>query len=1026
MAEIPTIRTSKITDVESVDFYQEFFDFVGWSLKPFSISKDINDLSLTNFALVVTADGDLYGINRNSGKIKWILRGLNSVMKSKRDLVKMDNQFKGYKQYISNNVDFFWFLEPVDDGSIYVFDFRIGFYKLPFNIKQLIKLSPYSFPGDDKIYIGKKETSLFVVNADTGRIYQSFGSDYQYDDSTQCFFGKGFGKYYDEKCSIMDTRNKNVLKIGRIDYILHIYSGNKLLWNVSYSEWVPSFIDVNFENKYNLMFDGKYILSTHNGKVFQYNTTGIASSIIWSRKFNSPVIKVFDIFSFAPVSIYQQFKLDKHDILVMVEQPTNFIFKMFNKTHKQHVFVNVTLTGNWYALSEEKFPLIKEASLSRWYNNTINFGRLCILPMYKDLIGLHRISYDISQILTIDSSSEPLEVDSFLDQNHGFKYQYIVFIFFPLLLIYFLWRRRVCYWFMSLLKVKCFTWITYMKKESSHDFLGTILNISDKRDIRKYMNFNNNFNEIALGIEDTLFSNDIKDLKMLHLTRRKKGFQKNKKRKKGIGIGNANYADTAETILEDEGSEENQMEYNNNDIEDLNSSLMSFKKYDSAQDIKFPLIINSLEITDKILGYGSHGTIVYEGSFEGRKVAVKRMLLEFYEIAFREITLLQESDGHPNVIRYYCKQKSDKFLYIALELCSASLYDIIERSYEFSWLLESIDVSNILYQIALGIQYLHSLKIVHRDIKPQNILVAPLYAESDSNKNNHRLDSIRIMISDFGLCKKLELDQNSFKVTASQLSGTIGWRAPELFYGKENINDEFQTNTSDLRVKLLDFSRNHKVSRAIDIFSMGCVFYYVLTKGIHPFGEYYFREGNIVKGSVNYSHLDFLGNESFLAKDLISKMLSLDPNERPDANFVVKHPYFWSSEKKLSFLIDTSDRFELERHQSPSELLQFLERDVINIIGRNWLKKINKHILEHSGRFRKYDGTKLLDLLRILRNKKNHYQNLSLTVQEILGPPPDLYLSYFMIRFPHLLLHCYYVVKRFLDRENMHQLATYF
>lgn len=55
------------------------------------------------------------------------------------------------------------------------------------------------------------------------------------------------------------------------------------------------------------------------------------------------------------------------------------------------------------------------------------------------------------------------------------------------------------------------------------------------------------------------------------------------------------------------------------------------------------------------VGYGSHGTMVYAGLLEGRSVAVKRMLVPFFELAHGEIALLMESDTHPNVIRYFAK-----------------------------------------------------------------------------------------------------------------------------------------------------------------------------------------------------------------------------------------------------------------------------------------------------------------------------------------------------------------------------------
>lgn len=59
--------------------------------------------------------------------------------------------------------------------------------------------------------------------------------------------------------------------------------------------------------------------------------------------------------------------------------------------------------------------------------------------------------------------------------------------------------------------------------------------------------------------------------------------------------------------------------------------------------------MGSIEVnTDEHLGTGSNGTLVFGGRFDGREVAVKRMLIQFYDIALRETNLLRESDDHPN------------------------------------------------------------------------------------------------------------------------------------------------------------------------------------------------------------------------------------------------------------------------------------------------------------------------------------------------------------------------------------------
>ena len=70
---------------------------------------------------------------------------------------------------------------------------------------------------------------------------------------------------------------------------------------------------------------------------------------------------------------------------------------------------------------------------------------------------------------------------------------------------------------------------------------------------------------------------------------------------------------------------------------------------------------------------------MYKGRLEGRHVAVKRLLKAYHASAEREISLLIESDGHPNVVRYFLKEIRGDFVYLALELCDLSLHDLINN-----------------------------------------------------------------------------------------------------------------------------------------------------------------------------------------------------------------------------------------------------------------------------------------------------------------------------------------------------------
>jgi serine/threonine-protein kinase/endoribonuclease IRE1 len=281
------------------------------------------------------------------------------------------------------------------------------------------------------------------------------------------------------------------------------------------------------------------------------------------------------------------------------------------------------------------------------------------------------------------------------------------------------------------------------------------------------------------------------------------------------------------------------------------------------------------------LGLGSQGTVVYEGSLQGRAVAVKRLLQDFVTIAAREVELLQESDDHPNVIRYFYKEIKDGFLYIALELCPASLADLVERPDAFPNLRPSFDPKRALSQVTAGLKHLHTLKIVHRDIKPQNILVS-----RPGRDGQHRM-----LISDFGLCKKLEIDQTSFLPTVHGMmgAGTFGWRAPEILRGDVKLDEQpMDPDDASSRGSTRSAgssttekgSARPRLTKSVDIFALGCLFYYTLTGGSHPFGDRFEREVNILRGQIDLCGLEQFEEEGTEAANLIQEMLHQEAKKR--------------------------------------------------------------------------------------------------------------------------------------------------
>jgi serine/threonine-protein kinase/endoribonuclease IRE1 len=330
-----------------------------------------------------------------------------------------------------------------------------------------------------------------------------------------------------------------------------------------------------------------------------------------------------------------------------------------------------------------------------------------------------------------------------------------------------------------------------------------------------------------------------------------------------------------------------------------------------------------------------------------------------------------------------------------------------------------LDIPNVLLQIANGLSHLHGLRIVHRDLKPQNILVTMTLEGKP-----------RLVVSDFGLCKKLDGAQSSFGATTAHAAGTSGWRAPELLLdddARESSSSVASTHSESSQLVSADLMPNRRATRAIDIFSLGLIFFYVLTKGSHPFdcGDRFMREVNIRKGKMDLQPLEVLGDFTYEATNLIQMMLAAEPRSRPTTRQVMAHPFFWGSKKRLMFLCDVSDHFEKEQRDPPSDALVLLESYAPMVCRGDFLKVLTKDFVESLGKQRKYTGSRMLDLLRALRNKWNHREDMSEVLKKAVGTSHEEYLGYWTRRFPNLLVVCCDVICR-LELQDAVRFEEYF
>lgn len=90
---------------------------------------------------------------------------------------------------------------------------------------------------------------------------------------------------------------------------------------------------------------------------------------------------------------------------------------------------------------------------------------------------------------------------------------------------------------------------------------------------------------------------------------------------------------------------------------------------------------------------------------------------------------------------------------------------------------------------------------------------------------------------------------------------------------------------------------------SVDIFSLGCLFHYVLSEGKHPFGELEYRTAKITEGDP--CDLWSLKGEDWKVNtqlSLIKCMISKNAEERPNCTSILNHPIFWDNTKILNFL----------------------------------------------------------------------------------------------------------------------------
>ncbi|NXY75862.1 NEK5 kinase, partial [Glareola pratincola] len=261
--------------------------------------------------------------------------------------------------------------------------------------------------------------------------------------------------------------------------------------------------------------------------------------------------------------------------------------------------------------------------------------------------------------------------------------------------------------------------------------------------------------------------------------------------------------------------------------------------------------MDKYEIIKKI-GEGSFGTIfLAKGKVDNEQCVIKeinltKMPVKEKEASQKEVILLAKMK-HANIVTFYNSLQEKNKLYIVMEYCDGG--DLMKRiNMQHGVLFDEDQILSWFVQISLGLKHIHDKKILHRDVKAQNIFLS----------NNGKVAKL----GDFGIARQL----NSTMEFAHTCVGTPYYLSPEI-------------------------CENRPYNNKTDIWSLGCVLYELCALK-HPVSTF---EGNslhqlVLKICRGHFH-PVSPNYSYDLRILISQLFKISPRDRPSINSILRKPF---------------------------------------------------------------------------------------------------------------------------------------